>query len=98
MAIEQKKESCLSYPIWIIDDVRYNTDIEFFKKYFNDRLILVRIETSNEIREKRGWILTNDIESEYQLDTNIQWSFVFSNNEEDNLNEQMNNFIKMINA
>jgi len=101
MMIEQNDQLCLSYPIWIIDDVKYHTEIEFFKKYFNDCLLFVRIEASNDIRQKRGWNFqmdSNDSQSECQLDTNIQWSFVFSNNEEDNFNEQMNNLMKMINS
>lgn len=99
--IEQKDQLCLSYPIWIIDDIKYHKEIEFFKKYFNDRLLLVRIEASNDIREKRGWLFQSNIddsESECQLDTNMQWSFVFTNNEDDNFNEQMNHLIKMINS
>jgi phosphomevalonate kinase len=99
MVIEQKDQLCLSYPIWIINDIRYYKEIEFFKKSFNDRVLLVRIEASNDIRQKRGWDFQNDIdESECQLDTNVQWSFVFSNNEEDKFNEQMNDLIKMINS
>jgi phosphomevalonate kinase len=101
MTMEENNQLCLSSPIWIIDDIRYNTDIEFFKAYFNDRLLVVRIETSNDIRQKRGWSFINEIddsEAECQLDTNVQWSFVFSNNEEDNFNEQMINLMKMINT
>jgi len=96
MMIEQNDQLCLKYPIWIIDDVKYHAEIEFFKKYFNDRLLLVRIEASNDIRQKRGWNDQIDVNDDSQLDTNVQWSFVFSNNEEDNFNEQMNNLLKMI--
>ena len=101
MVIEQNDQLCLSHPIWIMNDIRYYKEIEFLKKYFNDRLLLVRIETSNDIREKRGWHFQSgidDSESECQLDTNIQWSFVFSNNAEDNFNEQMNHLMAMINS
>jgi hypothetical protein len=98
MMIEQNDQLCLKYPLWIIDDVKYHTEIEFFKKYFNDRLLLVRIEASNDIREKRGWNSQIDIDDDSQLDINAQWSFVFSNNEEDNFNEQLNNLLKMINS
>ncbi len=95
MVIEQKDQLCLSYPIWIINDIKYYKEIEFLKNCFNDRLLLVRIEASNDIRQKRGCHLD---ESECQLDTNVQWSFVFSNNEADKFNEQINDLIKMINS
>jgi len=98
MMLEQKDQLCLSYPIWIIDDIRYYTEIEFFKNLFDNRLLLVRIEASNDIRKKRGWNSQDDSQSECQLDTNNQWSFVFSNNDEDNFNEQMKNLMKLINS
>jgi phosphomevalonate kinase len=97
MALEQNDLLCSSYPIWIISDIRNHGEIEFFKKYFNDCLLLVRIEASNDIREKRGWNCQIDIDNlEDQLDTNVQWSFIFSNNDEDTFNEQMNSLIKII--
>ncbi|CAF3309741.1 unnamed protein product [Rotaria sp. Silwood2] len=92
---------CLSHPIWIISDIKSYREIEFFKKYFNNRLLIIRIEASNDIREKRGWKLQSDIdhsEFESQSDKNIQWSFIFSNNEHDNFNEQMNDLMKIINS
>ncbi|CAF2402520.1 unnamed protein product [Rotaria sp. Silwood2] len=101
MAIEQKHELCLTNPIWIICDIRRYTDIDFFQKYFPNCLLLVRIEASIDTRKKRGWIFTSNIddsESECQLDKNVEWSFVFSNNDSDNFDEQMNNLIKMINS
>jgi phosphomevalonate kinase len=101
MAIEQNHEICLTNSIWIICDIRRYTDIDFFEKYFSDCLLLVRIEASIETRQNRGWIFTpnvDDSESECQLDENIQWSFVFSNNDSYNFDEQMNNLIKMINS
>lgn len=101
MAIEQKQDMCSTNPIWIICDIRRNTDIEFFRKYFPDCLLLVRIEASIDTRKKRGWIFTeniDDAESECQLDKNVPWSFVFSNNDSDNFDEQMTNLIKMINS
>ena len=101
MAIEQNHDMCLTNPIWIICDIRRYTDIDFFQKYFPDYLLLVRIEASSDTRQKRGWIFTStidDSESECQLDKNVQWSFVLSNNDSDSFDEQMNNLIKMIHS
>ncbi len=91
----------MTNPIWIICDIRRYTDIDFFQKYFPDYLVLVRIEASINTRENRGWIFTPDIddaESECQLDQNVQWSFVFSNNDSNHFDEQMNNLIQIINS
>lgn len=101
MAIEQNHELCSNASIWIICDIRRYTDIDFFRNHFPDRLLLVRIETSIETRKKRDWVFTSSIddsESECQLDKNVQWSFIFSNNDTDNFDEQMTNLINMINA
>lgn len=95
MLLEKNDQLCLTHSIWIIDDIRYSKEIEFFKNLFDDRVLLVRIEASNETREKRGWNIQDD--DQFELEINMQWSFVFSNNDEDNFNEQMNNLMKMIN-
>ncbi|CAF0942408.1 unnamed protein product [Rotaria sp. Silwood1] len=101
MMIIQNEQLCLSYPIWIISDIKSYREIEFFKKYFNDRLLIICIEASNDIREKRGWNSQSDIDHfvlESQSDKTIQSSFVFSNNEHNNFNEQMNDLMKIINS
>ncbi|CAF1302889.1 unnamed protein product [Rotaria sordida] len=95
--IEQNDQLCLSYPIWIISDIKLYREIEFFKTYFHDRLLIIHIEASNDIRQKRGWNLQSDIDYS-ELDKNIPWSFVFFNNEQDNFNEQMNDLMKIINS
>ncbi len=99
LTIEEKSEQCLINPFWIVCDIRRYTDIEFFQKYFPNNLLLVRIEASIETRQNRGWIFTSNIddsESECQLDQNVQWSFIFSNNNFDNFDQQMNNLIQLI--
>ncbi|UJR15634.1 hypothetical protein I4U23_002571 [Adineta vaga] len=101
LAIEQKDEICLKNPIWIICDIRRYTDVDFFQKYFSKHVLLVRIEASIETRQTRGWIFTpniDDSESECQLDDNILWSFIFSNNNSDNFEEQMNKLIQLIHS
>jgi hypothetical protein len=92
--IEENDQLCSSSPIWIINDIKYPIEIEFFKKIFDDRVLFVRIEASNETREKRGWNDQVDFD-ESQL---IQSSFIFFNNDEDNFVEQMNNLMKIIHS
>ncbi|CAF0904314.1 unnamed protein product [Adineta ricciae] len=99
LAIEQKDEQCSTNPIWIVCDIRRYTDIEFFRKYFPKQLLLVRVEASIETRQNRGWVFTpnvDDSESECQLDENVRWSFIFSNNDSDNFETQMTHLIQMI--
>lgn len=89
----------MTHSIWIICDIRRYTDIEFFRKYFLESFLLVRIEASKDTREKRGWIFTpsiDDAESECQLDENVSWSFIFSNNDSDDVDTQMNHLIELI--
>ncbi len=91
----------MTNPIWIVCDIRRYTDIDFFQKYFPDEFLLVRIEASIETRKNRGWIFTpniDDSESECQLDRNIQWSFIFSNDDSNHFDEQMNKLIQIINS
>ncbi|CAF1217524.1 unnamed protein product [Rotaria magnacalcarata] len=100
MMIEHNDQLCSSNPIWIISDIKSYAEIEFFKNHFNDRVLIVRIEASNDVREKRGWNSQADIDNtelKSQLDKNVRWSFVFSNNEQDKFNEQMNDLVKLIN-
>ncbi|CAF0977039.1 unnamed protein product [Didymodactylos carnosus] len=101
LAIKQKHLICLTSQHWIVCDIRRYTDIEFFKKYFHDKLLLIRIQSSIESREKRGFIFSQDIddsESECQLDSNVEWNFVFINNENDidNFHSQINKLIALI--
>lgn len=43
-------------PIWIVSDIRRNTDIEFFKKTYGKKIKTVRINASENIRKNRGWV------------------------------------------
>lgn len=98
-AIEDQDQACLLSSIWIVCDVRRHSDIEFFQKYFADCLLLVRIEASLETREKREWVFTpniDDAESECQLDQNVHWSFIFSNNDPNAFDQQMINLTQLI--
>lgn len=99
LAIEQKSEECSKNSLWIVCDIRRYTDIEFFRKYFPEKLFLVRIEASNETRTKRGWIYTENIdnaESECQLDRNVPWSFVFLNDNVEDFDRQFNELVQLI--
>jgi hypothetical protein len=90
--LEENDQLCSSSSIWIINDIKYPNEYQFFKKIFDNRVLFVRIEASNDTRQKRGW---ND-ELDIDESRSIPCEFVFSNNGEDNFIEQMNNLIKFI--
>ncbi|KAL7073817.1 hypothetical protein ACQ4LE_007207 [Meloidogyne hapla] len=91
--------------IVIISDCRRPTDFEFFKNNFKTSLIiLIRINSKKEIRQKRGFLFIEGIdneESECALDEYKNWDFLlFNNNEnEEEENEELNkiiNYLKLI--
>lgn len=101
LALEQKHEQCSTNSIWIVCDIRRYSDIEFFRRYFPECVVLVRVEASIDTREKRGWIFTvnvDDAESECQLDRNVSWSLIFSNNQSDDFEKQINQLIELIHS
>ncbi|CAF1139612.1 unnamed protein product [Adineta steineri] len=70
MIIEEKDQLCSSYPIWIINDIKYDKEIEYLKTIFDNRLLFVRIDALNEIRQKRGWNSQNDTDNS-ELDSQL---------------------------
>lgn len=85
MMMEKNEALCSSNSVWIIGDIQHQAEIDFFKRLFDDRVLLIRVEDSSETDA-----------CSLQIDSNISWSFVLSKNEEINFNEQMNNLMKMI--
>ncbi|XP_076824653.1 phosphomevalonate kinase-like isoform X1 [Clavelina lepadiformis] len=72
------------FPVWIVTDARRKTDVEYFKKNFS-KVILVRVEASDEVRSERGWSFApgiDDVESECGLDAGIDWDHIIINNNE----------------
>ena len=64
MILDDNGALCSSHPLWILADIKRSTDIEFFKERFPDRVLLVRIGTSD---------ATHPVESERH-----PWSFILS--------------------
>ncbi|XP_064098459.1 phosphomevalonate kinase-like isoform X1 [Macrobrachium nipponense] len=82
-AIEMFEAS--KFPVWIVSDMRRRSDLQWFKENYGDVLYSVRIKTSIEVREKRGWIFTpgvDDAESECDLDNITDWDQEIQNNTE----------------
>ncbi|GBL95068.1 hypothetical protein AVEN_188813-1 [Araneus ventricosus] len=55
-AIQQSQAA--SKRIWIVSDARRKTDIEFFKTNYPDEIYTIRINASEAVRQKRGWVHT----------------------------------------
>lgn len=86
--LEQNAELCASSTRWIVRGIKDLEDIEFFRTQFGDRLLLVRIDSTE----------TPTPESNAQSDTSVSWSFTFSNNATDPVDEQIERFINVANA
>ena len=73
--------------IYILSDLRHKFELEFFKQFLQKidiSLILIRLECSNEIKEKRGWKFIREIDeniTEIDLDDYKEWDFIINNNE-----------------
>ncbi|XP_045483791.1 probable phosphomevalonate kinase isoform X2 [Harmonia axyridis] len=79
-------ENAKECPFWIVCDIRRKTDIDFFKKTYDDRIKTVRINARESIRKARGWIFTkgvDDVASECDLDSYQNWDLEISNEESD---------------
>ncbi|XP_071525936.1 phosphomevalonate kinase [Panulirus ornatus] len=64
------------YPVWIISDMRRQSDLAWFKENYSSCVYTVRITASEDVRKQRGWIFTqgiDDAESECDLDNITDW-------------------------
>lgn len=93
------------YPIWILTDARRQSDIEFFvdsDQFKNCDIIKIRIEASDDVRMRRGFIFANgvdDAETECGLDHFKDWSLVAQNNDlsDDQLSQNLSYIINKCN-
>ena len=46
------------YPIWIVSDMRRQSDLAWFREHHADAVYNVRIIATEEARKKRGWVFT----------------------------------------
>lgn len=66
-----------------MSDIRRKSDIKYFKKYYNGKVLILRITCPEETRIKRGWIFRqgiDDVESECDLDDYQDWDLIVENN------------------
>jgi len=68
-----------SNPIWLVSDARRPSDVEYFRRVSNDKILTVRIMCPDDVRVSRGWVYTDQIDNadtecaldEYSVDMTI---------------------------
>merc|ERR1712008_289791 len=63
-------------PVWVISDARRHTDVQDFEEHYADRVLRIRVQAEDSVRQQRGWHFTpgiDDAESECGLDDITQW-------------------------
>lgn len=76
--------------VLIISDLRHQFEVAYFQKFHHDhpelieRLVLVRIEANNTVKEQRGWKLSpiDSDTTEVDLDQFKDWDLICENNEQ----------------
>lgn len=85
-----KEQGAKYKAIWILSDARRTCDLEYFENdpTFNDtKIIKIRVEASETTRMSRGWKFQSNIDdkpTECGLDDYEDWTYVISNNSNDN--------------
>lgn len=87
--IVTSNEEAQQQPVWIVTDARRPSDIAYFRRKYDEKSILIRITSRDEVRVKRGWCFTpdvDDVDSECALDQGVKWDYIVENNEDFNAN------------
>ncbi|KAJ8877227.1 hypothetical protein PR048_021681 [Dryococelus australis] len=50
--------------IWVVSDVRRQTDVRWFRENFGDTVKTLRLEASEDIRKQRGFVFTSVVDPE----------------------------------
>ncbi len=53
------------FPVWIVSDLRRETDLKFFRDKYPNRVTCVRISASSEARVKRGFVFAGNNINKY---------------------------------
>jgi len=76
------------HPIWIVSDLRRNSDLQFFQNNYKDCVTSIRIVASDSVRSQRGFNFTvgvDDVESECGLDHVSNWDLTMCNDGDESL-------------
>jgi len=73
------------FPVWIVSDLRRPEELNFFRLKYQDKMVLVRVEASEEVRSSRGFEFCPGIDdkpTECALDDYSLWHLRLDNNGE----------------
>lgn len=63
------------FPVWIVSDLRRETDLKFFRDTYPNRVTCVRISASSEARVKRGFVFAGNNINKYIIHPKIKLPF-----------------------
>lgn len=85
--------------IWIVSDIRRQTDIKWFIETYTDKVKTIRIQAELNTRSNRGWCFTDGVDnvmSECDLDDYHGWDLKFSNNTSEEMEDGIKSILKLI--
>jgi len=85
--------------VWIVVDCRRETDVDYFVKNYPGITISIRIQATDETRNKRGYQFTtgiDDFPSECGLDNYQIWDYILNNNIASNDFDKLNEIVEKI--
>ena len=85
--------------VWIVTDARRKTDLDFFFKFYTNVSKTVRIVADESTRSNRNWNFVEGIdncETECDLDTFDNWSFIIYNNNDHEMEQCLNDLISFV--
>ena len=92
-----EKYEAKKFPVWIVSDMRRQSDFQWFMSTFGDLIKTVRITASVDTRKSRGFVFTSGVDdagSECDLDAVTAWDFIFDN--EPNKATELNDFLNSL--
>lgn len=83
----------------IVSDIRRKNDIRWFRETFGNKMKLIRVKCSDNVRVARGWRFqegVDDIQSECDLDDWTEWDLLVDNDGEKETTEILNEILKLL--
>ncbi|XP_026493405.2 phosphomevalonate kinase [Vanessa tameamea] len=89
-------------PIWIVSDIRRQTDIQWFKENYGHLIKTIRLKADEETRKERGFKFksgVDDVVSECGLDDYSEWDLIIDNGKNrKTLDKQLSSVMALINS
>ena len=49
-------------PVWLVCDARRVSDMHYFKEHYKAKLLTVKVQASEQVRQERGWIYNKEVD------------------------------------